>query len=95
MGRLEQLYQKEMAGSLPSDQMLSTDGGRYDVSFTRRTRRAVYWEEEESLVRRGTWFYRSDGERWYMPYEEQLAAKLEVGWRGWGLRDVCRALCVL
>ena len=67
-----------MAGSLPSDQMLSTDGGRYDVSFTRRTRKAVYWEEEESLVRRGTWFYRSDGERWYMPYEEQLAAKLEV-----------------
>ena len=73
--------------------MLSTDGGRYDVSFTRRTRRAVYWEEEESLVRRGTWFYRSDGERWYMPYEEQLAAKLEVR-LGVGLGNVDRVVWV-
>ena len=76
--RLEQLYQKQLTGSLPTDATVTTDGGRYDVFFVQRRRRAVYWEEGESQVRRCTWFYRGDSDRWYMPYEEELAARLEV-----------------
>lgn len=75
--RLEQLYQKQLTGSLPSDQTVTTDGGRYDVLFVQRKRKAVYWDEGESQVRRGTWFYRRESDRWYTPYEEDLAARLE------------------
>ena len=62
--------------------MVPTDGGRYDVDLTERKRVAVYWEEPESKVRRCSWFFKKETDRWYLPYGEEVAGKLEV--RGGG-----------
>ena len=58
--------------------LIPTDGGRYDVDLHRRQRRAIYWEEPVSDVRRCSWFYKGEGERWYLPYDETQANRLEV-----------------
>ena len=58
--------------------LIPTDGGRYDVDLHRRQRRAIYWEEPVSDVRRCSWFYKGEGERWYLPYNEIQANRLEV-----------------
>lgn len=57
---------------------MSTDGGRYDVHLSLRQKRAVYWEEPAGSVRRCSWFYKGEENRWYMPYTEEEADKLEV-----------------
>jgi len=58
--------------------LVSVDGGRYDVDVEQRVRRPVYWDEADSLVRRCSWFYRSDTDNRMIPYDEQFAALLEV-----------------
>jgi hypothetical protein len=58
--------------------LIPTDGGRYDVDLHHRQRRAIYWEEPVSDVRRCSWFYKGEGERWYLPYDESQANRLEV-----------------
>ncbi len=58
--------------------LVPTDGGRYDVDLRRRQRQSVYWEEPSSEVRRCSWFYKGEGDRWYLPYDETTAATLEV-----------------
>ena len=58
--------------------LIPTDGGRYDVDLHRRQRKAIYWEEPVSSVRRCSWFFKGEGERWYLPYDEVMADKLEV-----------------
>ena len=58
--------------------LVPTDGGRYDVDIHARSRTAVYWSEPPSQVRRCSWFYKGDTDRWYMPYTEDMAASLEV-----------------
>ena len=66
----------------PRDQqeeiILPTDGGRYDVKFKQRVRQAIYWKEELCPVRRCTWFYRAESDRWLQPYEENISKLLEV-----------------
>ena len=71
---------------------IQTDGGRYDVNVNQRQRCAVYWEEPIAHVRRQvhshyilviccyrcTWFYKGESDQWYIPYEEEIAIKLEV-----------------
>ena len=59
--------------------ILPTDGGRYDVKFKQRIRQAIYWKEESCPVRRCTWFYRMESDRWLQPYEENVSKLLEVG----------------
>ena len=59
--------------------LVPTDGGRYDVDLSSRQRRAVYWEEPASQVRRCSWFYKGETDRWYLPYDEVTAQLLEVG----------------
>ena len=61
-----------------SQVLVPTDGGRYDVSLHTRQRRAVYWKEPLSEVRRCSWFFKGEGDRWYLPYDEETASKLEV-----------------
>ena len=61
-----------------SDIIIATNGGRYDVSLSHRLRYAIYWDEQPSPVRRCTWFYKSDSENRFIPYEEQMANILEV-----------------
>jgi hypothetical protein len=58
--------------------IVSVNGGRYDVDIAMRLRRAVYWDEPESYVRRCSWFYRTDADSRIAPYEEDFATKLEV-----------------
>ncbi len=57
---------------------MPTDGGRYDVDLHSRLRQSVYWEEPSSEVRHCSWFYKGEGDRWYLPYDETTAATLEV-----------------
>lgn len=57
--------------------VVPTDGGRYDVNLLHRTRQAVYWEEPPSQVRCCSWFYKGEGDRWYLPYQEDVALRLE------------------
>jgi hypothetical protein len=66
-----------------NDRIIATDGGRYDVNIDKRTRTSVYWNEPVTVVRPCTWFCKAhDGENKLIPYEEGIAAKLEV----WSLK---------
>lgn len=62
----------------PESVVLSTDGGRYDVFLYERLRKAVYWDEEPSEVRRCLWFYKGDKDSRFVPYTEDFSDKLEV-----------------
>ena len=67
-----------LEGGVSEDEaVVSTDGGRYDVHVAQRIRTAVYWEETPSEVRRCSWFYKGPLELTYIPYEEEMAEKLE------------------
>uniref|UniRef100_T1JH84 DDHD domain-containing protein n=1 Tax=Strigamia maritima TaxID=126957 RepID=T1JH84_STRMM len=63
------------------DIVVPTDGGRYDVHLDKRLRYPLYWEEDPTPVRRCSWFYRGDGEKKSVPYEEGFAEKLEEEYR--------------
>ncbi|CAH1183000.1 unnamed protein product [Ceutorhynchus assimilis] len=65
------------SNDLDPSKVLSTDGGRYDVNILRRQRTPVYWKGAISEVRRCSWFYKSNNDRSYMPYDENIATKLE------------------
>ncbi|XP_044293405.1 phospholipase DDHD2 isoform X2 [Varanus komodoensis] len=57
--------------------VVPTEGGRYDVHLKKRLRRAVYWEEVESEVKRCTWFYKGEKDNRYIPYSESFSEQLE------------------
>ncbi|XP_072177332.1 triacylglycerol hydrolase DDHD2-like [Diadema setosum] len=61
--------------------IISTNGGRYDVNLSERLRHAIYWDERPSSVRRCTWFYKSDSENRFIPYEESMANFLEAEYK--------------
>ncbi|KAM8973249.1 triacylglycerol hydrolase DDHD2 [Pelodytes ibericus] len=65
------------SGRNPQSIVIQTCGGRYDVFFGSRKRRAVYWEEAESVVQRCTWFYKGDKDNKYVPYPEDFSQVLE------------------
>ncbi|XP_029466387.1 SEC23-interacting protein isoform X2 [Rhinatrema bivittatum] len=65
----------------PESVVLGTEGGRYDVYLYDRCRRAVYWEEEMSEVRRCTWFYKGDTDSRFVPYTEEFSEKLEAEYK--------------
>ncbi|XP_042192609.1 SEC23-interacting protein isoform X1 [Callorhinchus milii] len=65
----------------PENVVVCTDGGRYDVRLYDRMRRAVYWEEEDSEVRRCTWFYKGDSDSRFIPYSEEFSEKLEAEYK--------------
>lgn len=62
----------------PENVIVRTDGGRYDVQLYDRMRSAVYWEEENTEVRRCSWFYKGDTDSRFIPYSEDFSDKLEV-----------------
>lgn len=64
----------------PEEAIVSTDGGRYDADIPNRTRTSVYWTETVSLIRRCSWFSKSPMD-YYVPYEEEMAEKLEEEYR--------------
>lgn len=65
----------------PENVIVSTDGGRYDVQLYDRTRTSVYWEEEQTEVRRCTWFYKGDADSRFIPYSEEFSDKLEAEYK--------------
>ncbi|XP_061140387.1 SEC23-interacting protein isoform X1 [Syngnathus typhle] len=65
----------------PENVIVRTDGGRFDVHLYDRTRSAVYWEEEDSEVRRCTWFYKGDTDSRFTPYSEEFSDKLEAEYK--------------
>ncbi|XP_053319019.1 phospholipase DDHD2 [Spea bombifrons] len=65
------------SGRNPQSIVIPTCGGRYDVYFGSRKRRAVYWEEAESEVQRCTWFYKGEKDNKYVPYAEDFSQVLE------------------
>ncbi|XP_066475161.1 SEC23-interacting protein [Tiliqua scincoides] len=76
---LEEVYNSVQPD--PENVVLSTDGGRYDVYLYDRVRTAVYWEEEQSEVRRCTWFYKGDKDSRFIPYTEDFSEKLEAEYK--------------
>lgn len=73
---LQQSFSELLRGC---DRIVATDGGRYDVNIDKRTRNSVYWSEPPTVVWPCTWFCKAhDGENKLIPYEESVAAKLEV-----------------
>lgn len=61
-------------------EIVTTDGGRFDVNIKERTRNAVYWTAERNEVRRCSWFYKGIDFR-LIPYEEEVAEHLEDEYR--------------
>lgn len=58
--------------------IVSTDGGRYDVCMSTKSRNSVYWDEAPAQIRRCTWFHKADDQSRFLPYDEVLAERLEV-----------------
>ncbi|XP_064287544.1 SEC23-interacting protein [Passer domesticus] len=77
--RLEEVYNSVQPD--PESVVLSTDGGRYDVFLYERVRKAVYWDEEPSEVRRCLWFYKGDKDSRFIPYTEDFSDKLEAEYK--------------
>ncbi|KAJ6658704.1 hypothetical protein lerEdw1_019864 [Lerista edwardsae] len=73
----ETLENAHQIGDYSEELVVPTDGGRYDVHLKKRRRYAVYWEEEESEVRRCSWFYKGDKDNRYIPYCESFSEELE------------------
>ncbi|XP_057704479.1 SEC23-interacting protein isoform X2 [Corythoichthys intestinalis] len=65
----------------PENVIVRTDGGRFDVHLYDRMRSAVYWEEEDSEVRRCSWFYKGDADSRFVPYSEEFSDKLEAEYK--------------
>ncbi|XP_022355216.1 SEC23-interacting protein isoform X2 [Enhydra lutris kenyoni] len=76
---LEEIYNSVQPD--PESVVLGTDGGRYDVYLYDRVRKAVYWEEEPTEVRRCTWFYKGDTDSRFIPYTEEFSEKLEAEYK--------------
>ncbi|XP_042635456.1 SEC23-interacting protein [Catharus ustulatus] len=77
--KLEEVYNSVQPD--PESVVLSTDGGRYDVFLYERLRKAVYWDEEPSEVRRCLWFYKGDKDSRFVPYTEDFSDKLEAEYK--------------
>ncbi|XP_072122623.1 triacylglycerol hydrolase DDHD2-like isoform X2 [Mobula birostris] len=71
------LEEKYRSASDSDDVVVATDGGRYDVFLARRSRRAVYWQETPSKVRRCTWFYKGEKDSRFNPYTEEFSEQIE------------------
>ncbi|NXE64255.1 S23IP protein, partial [Calcarius ornatus] len=78
--KLEEVYNSGKSCLIQSV-VLSTDGGRYDVFLYERLRKAVYWDEEPSEVRRCLWFYKGDKDSRFIPYTEDFSDKLEAEYK--------------
>ena len=72
------LEQALKTSSASGDRIVATDGGRYDVNLDKRLRYPLYWEEDVSVVRRCSWYYKGDAQSKLVPYKEDMAARLEV-----------------
>jgi hypothetical protein len=75
------LEQAFISNDLDPDKVVATDGGRYDVNILRRQRIPVYWKGSPTEVRRCSWFHKGNTDGRYVPYDENIATKLEEEFR--------------
>jgi len=61
---------------------VAVEGTRWDVHLSSRVKRPVYWTGADLEVRRASWFHRSTAEGRWLPYEEEVADKLEQEYQG-------------
>uniref|UniRef100_A0A8C1V7R7 DDHD domain containing 2 n=1 Tax=Cyprinus carpio TaxID=7962 RepID=A0A8C1V7R7_CYPCA len=73
--RLEDAYSR--VGKNEKDEVVATDGRRYDVRLRERKRYSVYWEQKPAEVRRCSWFHKGSKDMNYTPYSEELCNLLE------------------
>lgn len=59
----------------PNKQIITTDGGRFEVNISERKRSSIYWTSESTQVRRCSWFFKIDSR--FVPYDEGIAELLE------------------
>lgn len=71
------LEEAHNSSDITPETTVATDGGRYDVNILRRERVPVYWTGTPTEVRRCSWFFKGSNEARYVPYNENIAAKLE------------------
>ena len=71
-------YKYCSVADLQEDTKVATEGGRYDVDILRRKKMSVYWDETDGEVRRCAWFVKCVINSRYIPYDENIAALLEV-----------------
>ena len=64
--------------SISDRQTIATNGNRYDVNLVERRRTPVYWDDEPNEVCRSKWFYLTERNNRYVPYNEQMNEILEV-----------------
>ncbi|XP_078588288.1 triacylglycerol hydrolase DDHD2-like isoform X1 [Branchiostoma floridae x Branchiostoma japonicum] len=74
--RLEEAFSTAVQQD-PENYVIPTNGGRYDVHLNDRLRYSVFWDEDPSIVRRCTWFYKGDGDNKFVPYAEDFSERLE------------------
>ncbi|RWS17102.1 phospholipase DDHD2-like protein [Dinothrombium tinctorium] len=72
--RIEEVFAKN---KFTEFNVVSTNGGRYDVYVNERIRKSVYWCETPLPVRRCLWFYRYENQSNFTPYTEDFADYLE------------------
>ncbi|XP_040270689.1 phospholipase DDHD2 isoform X1 [Bufo bufo] len=65
------------SGVNPNSIVIPVCGSRYDVYLGSRRRLSVYWDQEDSIVQRCTWFYKCDKDSRYIPYPENFSEILE------------------
>ncbi|KAG8574270.1 hypothetical protein GDO81_009118 [Engystomops pustulosus] len=65
------------SGVNPNSIVVPVCGGRYDVYLGSRRCLSVYWDEEDSVVQRCSWFYKGDKDSRYIPYPENFSEILE------------------
>ncbi|XP_044765161.1 SEC23-interacting protein [Coccinella septempunctata] len=75
---LEEAYVSEKP---TPEKIVATDGGRFDVNIELRIKTPVYWKGEPIEVRRCSWFYKSSTSAKYLPYQEHIAANLEIEYK--------------
>nr|XP_027194034.1 SEC23-interacting protein-like [Dermatophagoides pteronyssinus] len=63
------------------DDLIPTNGTRYDVRLRDRLRWPVYWQGSSSMVSRCSWFYKRETDYRYVPYSEYIAELLESTYR--------------
>ena len=55
-----------------TEELIPTDGGRFDVCIKDRLKTPVYWKDEQNEkmeIRRCSWFYKSNADGRWIPYD--------------------------
>lgn len=60
--------------------IITTDGGRFDVNKSTRQRLPIYWNATANEVRRCSWFYKGSDSK-LIPYDEETSDQLEELYR--------------